>query len=182
MIELTRGFTKARIWLDNLPDFCFSPAEVLEQVFVSHDTYLVETRRAAMELLVPHGGYASYGTLGAEFTPNTSGYLLLRIALSPTIPALWSKYDIRNYVSKPLALHLDATYIGLTRECSEGILAAATNGVLPLGSGTLYFHCGVYELVGSSAKIFETLTSYLLQLLTLSTTITEEEAAKTIVF
>ena len=130
-IDLPRH-RKARVWVDNIPPASFEADETFEQISPAGELVFLETRRVAVELLIPKGARILYGLLGAEFRPSESGELHVLIkTLSSTGPPLENSL---------LPLSLDNVRIGLPTAYVQAVIEGVTlanEGVLP--PGRLYF-------------------------------------------
>src|SRR5713226_8667543 len=73
---------KARVWLNELPDARVKSAKFAEHSVPSGKPALERVRRAAVEILIPHGPRALYGLLGAELLSKESGTFVIRVAVS----------------------------------------------------------------------------------------------------
>lgn len=160
MLLLKWGFSKARIWLDELPNWYYKGTKIIEQQLDSTMSNQPINKSSAIELLVPVGGRFYYGALAVTFVPTTTGPLVIQI------PILESGDNLEDTL---LGDKLDTIIIGLLPEYANGILNGILNTVTAqlLGSGTLSIAGAAHGAVGSSPWIFKLLSRISVKLLTL---------------
>lgn len=149
---------KARIWLDELPDWTYEVVEVIERHREVDSHGLAESRSVAVELFLPTGGRALYGGLGAVFVPKDTKRL--------TVQTFISHGEGKPY-EEALAYRIDDVRRGLPYEFVEGIFDGVlqTDETQFLGAGTLSFRCAVHGYVGSSRSMFQRLSRIVVKLL-----------------
>lgn len=167
--NLSWQHNKAHVWLGELPGWEVGKAQVFEQHRDAPDMKDTDTRSAAVELLIPAGGRAYYGALGAEFVPAPVKQLVVQVPIS---------LDEGQIIPNTLAGRLDTVYTGLPQEYLQGVLNGVMNSVeMPfLGSGTLRFCRSAHGSLGSSIKFFGILTTLVIKLLLLERQAISEEA------
>jgi hypothetical protein len=162
MTQLSLSFLrKARVWTDELPELQFVPGETLEQLLQPAEGRIPDQRKAAVELLAPKGPMAMYGLLGAEFTPDNSNVLRVRVLLG--------RPSGEKYRS-PLVMQSEQPTVGLVKEFAEPILQAAVAEIIkakPWPSGQLTFARAVQGAAGSNSFIFKQLSAILVRLILL---------------
>ncbi len=157
MRELHWGFRKARIWLDELPNWTYAVVNTIERHQGVIDFHSGERQLAAVELFLPRGR-ALYGGLGGVFIPEDTHRLVVQVCISKNEGELYEE---------SLARRVDEVYRGLPQEYVEGVF----EGVLQddqtrlLGAGTLCFSCAVHGRIGSSLWIFQRLSRIIINLL-----------------
>lgn len=162
MIEYTLGANKTRAWWGELPDWSYETGDSIrleldmQGLSASGDS---EIRYGAIEMFILRGSRVLYGGLGAVFSPQREGSLMVEIAMSQDQGQLWSD---------PLSGRTDTAYKGLPYyEYVIGIC----NGILyskykyRLGAGTLRVAWATHGLVGSSPWVFHVLSDSLTGLL-----------------
>lgn len=159
MFEIGLPFHRqARVWIDDLPPASFDADEVYEQIILSGKPIFSETRRVAIELLVPKGARVLYGLLGAEFQPSESGDLRV------VIEALSS--DGSPFENALLPSLLDEVQIGLPRLYVPGVFEGVTRvNEWSLPPGRLHFQAAAYGVVSSCEAIFRVLSFTVVRLL-----------------
>jgi hypothetical protein len=160
MRSLKWGFSKARIWLDELPDWYYEGTEIIERQRESAASNQPINKSSAIELFVPIGGRFYYGALAVTFVPVAAGPLVIQV------PVLDSEDILQNALP---GSKLDTVNIGLLPEYSNGVFDGILNTVTAqlLGSGTVYISGAAHGAVGSSPWIFEVLSRISVRLLTL---------------
>ena len=142
---------KTRVWLDELPDASFASENTLKKTLPASYTDIALGRKAAVEIMAPKGAIIHYGLLGAEFTPNTSAVLRIRVAVG--------KAENKSYQS-PLVLKFEKAIIGLEKDFADEVLRSASDEISKRGqspSGELLFACAVQGAVGSNRVLFRQL-------------------------
>ena len=169
MIELHWRLSKARIWLDTLPDWSYEIDNVIEfprEVFVGNSTGM---RYVAAELFLLRGPRALYGGLGAVFVPRQTHQLIVRVSTSTAAGQIFGESLVGT---------LDTARVGLPNEYVPGVLEGVMNAQesqVP-GPGTLTFSCAVHSELGSSLWVFRVLSRILLRLIGLDKdTVSEED-------
>ncbi len=122
-------------------------------------------QRAAMEIFLPHGGFAGYGLLGAEFVPDHSQYLTIQVATGAT--------SVRQ-VNWALAALVDDVRVGLPDEYADAVLKGAGGQEL-LSGGVLRFAWAAHGMVGSSPMIFLRLATAVVRLISQNATLLSDE-------
>lgn len=174
MFALSWNFNRARIWLDEIPDWNVAKNHVFEHRQEASEMKDTDARSAAIELFLPTGGRAYYGALGAEFVPASERQLVVQILISleegPMIP-------------DALASRNDTVHVGLPQEYLQGVLHGILNTSERhlLGSGTLRFCCAASGSLGSSIKLFGILTALVIQLLLLEKEAVSEDQLLTLI-
>jgi hypothetical protein len=158
MIELYWGFTKARVWLDELPNWTYEVVQTVERHQEVINSGSVERQSAAVELFLPRGGRVLYGGLGAVFTPEDTHQLVAQVLVS---------IDDGKQYEETLAHRVDDVHIGLPQEYVEGVFEGVlqSDETQELDAGTLRFGCAVHGQVGSSRWIFQRLSRMVVKLL-----------------
>ena len=159
MISLNLGLHReVRVWLNELPELSYPIADVVERSIRTKAPVAATVRRAAVEMLIPTGGFAQYGLLGAEFVSGASGELRLQVAVSD---------NGGQRIDWSLASGIDEVRAGLPQEYAESMLdgALTADEVHGLGSGVLRFQHAAYAVVGSSPWIFQHLAVLVVRLL-----------------
>jgi hypothetical protein len=161
-------YRKARIWLGDLPDWSAAVIKTVEYRSNAPRSHFSQLRSAAVEALIPTGGRALYGGLGATFVPKDTGQLCIRISIAA---------DQGELLPDSLAGSLDTVYKGLLEEYVPGIYNTIARSDLPsaLGAGTLHFCRAAHGRIGSAIVVFERLSSIVIQLLCLEQTSASEE-------
>ena len=161
MRSLKWGFSKARIWLDELPDWHYKGTEIIERQLESTVSNRPVNKSSAIELFVPIGGRFYYGALAVTFVPAVAGPLVIQV------PVLDSEDILQDTLP---GSKLDTVIIGLLPEYSNGVFDGILNTVTAqlLGSGTVYISGAAHGAVGSSPWIFEVLSRISVKLLTLA--------------
>lgn len=147
---------KMRVWLGELPPLKYPVVDSLERTLKARRSQIYNRKSAAVEMLIPKGGRAIYGLLGAEFQPELSQELLVKVAVSGTAT---------QQLDWLLASRLDRAYMGLPSEYCHGVLSGALSAAEILGSGLLHINCAAYGEVSSSPIIFNQLASTIVKLL-----------------
>jgi hypothetical protein len=160
MLSLKWGFSKARIWLDELPNWHYKGTEIVERQLDSTMLNPPLNESSAIELFVPIGGRFYYGALAMTFVPASVGPLVIQV------PILESEDLLQDTL---LGNKLDTVLIGLFPEYANGIFDGILNTVTAqlLGSGTLYISGAAHGAIGSSPWIFQVLSRISVKLLTL---------------
>lgn len=162
MIEYTSGANKIRVWWGELPDWSYETGDTihleLDMQGLSSNRNS-EIRYGAIEMFILRGSRVLYGGLGATFSLQRRGPLMIEITMSQDRGQLWSD---------PLSGPTDTVYKGLPYyEYVIGIF----NGILyskykyRLGAGMLRITWATHGLVGSSPWMFHVLSDSLTGLL-----------------
>ena len=129
----------------------------IEQV-VEGVTGTASHKRAAVEVFQPSGGSFRYGLLGAEFSPDLTGRLVVAVPMeSPNTSRVYAE---------PLSGKLDQVVIGGTPQYAAAVVGGIQNmqrDALP--SGCLTFSSIAHGMVGSSPSVFEMLAKAVIRLL-----------------
>lgn len=161
MIEYTSGASKTRVWWGDLPDWSYETGGAvrleLDMPSIS-SAKRSEAGYGAIEMLLPRGGRALYGGLGAMFSPAQKGPLTVEIVIARDQGLVWPH---------SLAARIDTVYKGLPYEFVTGIIDGVllSDNKYNLGSGRLRFAWATHGLVGSSRWIFYVLSDSLMGLL-----------------
>jgi hypothetical protein len=160
MLSLKWGFSEARIWLDELPNWHYKGTQVIERQLDSTISNQLINQSSAIELLVPVGGRFYYGALAVTFVPTTTGPLVIQV------PILDSEDILQDMLPSN---KLDTVLIGLLPEYANGIFDGLLDTVTVqlLGSGTLSISGAAHGAVGSSPWMFKVLSRIAVKLLTL---------------
>ncbi len=160
---------KARIWLGELPDIISPTAKFVERPLEGRAPALTQIQRAAIEMIVPSAGRALYGLLGAEFAPNNSGQLLVKVAVSE---------NVGQEIEWSLASSMDKVCSGLPVEYADRVFDGVVSAGEILGSGVLLINCAAHGAVGSSPRMFQQLALKLVRLIaSQGESVSEEELA-----
>jgi hypothetical protein len=156
----TEGGRSGRAWIDELPELGYGADGFMAQDVEIRTSQLALAFKAAAELRFIAGPMCPYGALGAEYTPNGSGCLTIRI-------------DTCNVTNRPyvgtLAL-TDQVLIGLPSEYADGVMTGVMRAANHLPRpGLLHFGWAAHGLIGSSAVIFERLATLVVTLLSQNT-------------
>jgi hypothetical protein len=175
MRELAWKQNKARIWLEDLPDWSYKAIQMVEWNLPTSNSNVPDRRvhGAAVEMMVHSGPMAIYGALGAIFTPEQRTDLRIQILVSDN-----NGPRLRD----TLALKGEVAHIGFPQEYIAGVIDGVMTGVRKakyaqmLGTGTLSFCHAIHGEVGSSKKVFEMLSWIVVRLLSLNTpTLSDDE-------
>lgn len=160
MVVLSWKFNKARIWLDELPDWEFRETQVFELLQETPEKRYTDACSAAIELLLPIGGRAYYGALGAEYVPAPLKQLVIQVPIT---------LDEGSIIHNAIAGRYDTVRAGLPREYLRGVLDGVQNvpETQSLGPGTLRFCRAAHGSLGSSLWFFGVLSSIVIKLLLL---------------
>lgn len=160
MRELTWKYNKARIWFDEFPNWKYEATQVVEYRLPTCSIQNEGLREVAVEMLIPVGPMAMYGALGATFLPEPRGDLLIQILVS-------SCQEQRYYSA--LVSESERAYIGLPKQYAKGLLESVISleQTRMLGIGTLSFCGAIHGEIGSSAKLFQVVSSAVIRLLCL---------------
>ena len=172
MIEIKlHQHKKARVWINELPNLHLGLANVIERTVPVDRMLLSGVHKAAVELLIPTGGRALYGLLGAEFVPHERKTLEIQVPMPISYGEL---------VSWSLASQIDEVRVNTLPDFAYAILDGAFNAkeFCLLGSGELCFNCVAQGAVGSSQNVFRQLAKIVVKLLFFNEEeIVEEEIA-----
>src|SRR5664279_4593772 len=104
---------RGRVWLGEPPDASYSPTRSLRRVVSSGLAIRPAIRIAGIELVVPRGGMASYGLLGAELLDSErgDGEVNVNVAVS-NVPMHGS-----------LAVMPDRVWVGLPDEYANAVIS-----------------------------------------------------------
>lgn len=158
-LALEKTFRKARVWLGELPPVSYAPSYVSERTLVAEPSNTVKANRAAIEVFIPRGGMFHYGLLGAHFTPDQVGKLVVQVAVES---------DGNEEIDWSLAGRFDKIRVGIPAgRIERSTLAGALIGdaIFKLGSGVLCFDCAASSAAGSAPMIFEMLAGGVVQLI-----------------
>lgn len=161
MREITWRLNRARIWLNELPDWSYEAALVAECQLPAHRMRNENTRYAGVEMFIPAGGMVMYGGLGAIFVPEQTENLLVQVLVSA---------DQGKLFHGMFAVESEITYIGFPKEYSEGLLESVAQfaGTQKLGTGRLSFCRAIHGEVGSSINLFQIVSRAVIRLLCLN--------------
>jgi len=129
---------KMRVWLGELPPLKYPAIDSLERTIKAIISQIYNRKSAAVEMFIPKGGRAISGLLGAEFQPELSQELLVKVAVSETAT---------QQLDWLLASRLDRTYMGLPSEYCHSALSGALSAAEILGSGLLHINCAAHGKV-----------------------------------
>lgn len=169
MFELQWKFIRARFWFGSLPEWDYPVAAELERSYATQAGQSTSGGCAALELLIPRGGRALYGGLGAEFSADDTGNLDVRICIAQ---------DRGQHLEGSLADRLDACYLGLIPDYTDGIFEGVVDTHAPelLGAGRLRFSRGVHGEIGSSKQLFRIMSRIVIRVLTLGDPLIEDNS------
>lgn len=161
--------SKARVWLNELPDWPSQGSELSAERLPASPHADASSRSAAVEYSLA-SCKGRYGALGARFVPDQTGFLVVQVPHSPTLGPL---------VENSLSGGLDTVHQGLATEYVDGVregilISGAAQG---LGAGTLFCGWAAHGLIGSSHYDFAILACSLIQLLVEMPTADEEIVA-----
>ncbi|TAF02394.1 MAG: hypothetical protein EAZ77_18945 [Nostocales cyanobacterium] len=154
---------KARIWNNEgfyFPGYSQSPVfypvleERIEVIDENANISPFSAREVMIEIIVPLGARFLYGCLGAMFSPNDSGKLVLKVAVST---------DVEREVKSSLASLLDTVRVGIPEEYANSVLEGSKSklqepGISKIfGSGEIAFKWGTFGEIGSSRAFFRDL-------------------------
>ena len=161
-IEFPKG-TKARIWIDELPDSRIDASYVIENKVATYCKEGWNVNKIALELYLPKRHHSNYGLLGIEtLSTREQNTLFANIRSNNSNSKLYE--NTMGYGGKTV-------YCGLLDEYAETINRkildfALRNSNLP--SGTIDFIAGAHCEIGSSKAVFGMITEILLSLLYLN--------------
>jgi hypothetical protein len=158
--EIRQSAFALRVWQKEGRISNYVHDEVIQGDLDLHDIAALypETRPTTVEVARMLGHPSSYGLLGAEFMPDSSGRITVEVALSGGADGETVTYD-------SLAAGSDTVRAGLPREYGSAVLQTGTLYASALGPGTLRFDDAAHGMVGSSVAVFGWLTRIVLQLL-----------------
>ncbi len=169
MKEIIWGIRKARLWLNSLPDWTYEDIAIAERRVQELEVRGNDPRCVAVEMVVPVGGRAYYGALGATFIPQHKSRLTIQIRVSA---------DRGRPFYGPLVNKSERSYIGFPQEYVEGFLddMIQFEGIQELGAGTLSFTHAIHGTVGSSKWFFQVIGHIVVRLLSVDMlSLSEEE-------
>lgn len=145
--DLTCLGRQARLWQGTRPSRTYPAVQILERECRVQPTANTQVRQVAIEWRRAVCGPSSYGLLGAQWTPQSTERLLVRVLVSADVP--FPGWDWRSQSSpdpRP----------GLPLEYAKPVLAGAleAEGLPALGAGILCFDQAAHDLVGSSPLVF----------------------------
>ena len=149
--EFDLGITRCRVWFAELPIQRVDYDTLTERLYLAQPSTATEFKVAA-EVLIPRGGRALYGFLGAEFLPAAGDQLLV------SVPALKAASTLRYQGA--LAEQFDTVSCGLMDEYAAFVIQgvdAAANERSVLFSGSLSMICSAHGEVSSNGPIFRSL-------------------------
>src|SRR5579883_2936746 len=117
MREISWKLNKARIWLNEFPNWDYDVAQVEEYHLPADRLRDGNLQSIAIEMLKPTGPIAMYGGLGATFVPEKRENLLVRVFVSTDQGRLC--YDT-------LAIKGETAHIGFPQEYVRGLLEGVT--------------------------------------------------------
>lgn len=154
---------EAKVWFDELPQTLYEANGCLEHAIIVSNRSLAATGQVAAEMMIPTGGRALYGLLGAQMHPKETNSLILKV--------LTSKFEGPPFASTVgLPPPSDYIRIGLPKEYASSIVEGVLSAQEQLGSlptGELIFNCAAHGLAGSSQEFFKCLGNIIVQLLSL---------------
>jgi hypothetical protein len=151
IVTHTTGLSKGRAWLEELPDFCYEAATLLEAEISSVTMPIAAFHQVGVELLYHVSPSHRYGMLGAIYRPNHANTLLIQVNVAHTA---------RSVAVNTLAPEWEEVEIGVPLNYAQAVLEGAkqtANG--SLGPGILHFTCAANGAIGSSAAMFRRLGS-----------------------
>lgn len=166
MLSLQWYYSKARIWVDELPNWHYKETEIIErQIDATMPNKLIH-ESSAIELFVPIGARFYNGALAITFVPAATGPLVIQAPISGSEDTLGTENILQDTVTSN---KLDTLLIGLLPSYANGIFDGILNTATAqlLGSGTLYISGAAYGAVGSSFWMFKVLSRIAVKLLTL---------------
>lgn len=169
MLSVKWNGRRARIWLNDIPDWSYTSTNIVKHVEENKDIGQAHLTSVALELSFPSGP-TSYGGLAVTFLPLESGNLEI------SIPVLNKGEEI---LSDILASKTETVEKALPEGYIEGLLRGflAPEGGDVLGSGKLQVQGALHGYVGSSPIMFSVLGRCVVKLLCLPKPILEEEQA-----
>lgn len=161
---------RARVWLMEQLPARLVDGTPLERVVPGGAKAEESIRMAAVEILIPKGGHALYGLLGAEITPASNRQILIRVTTSG---------DCEPPFHDSIAFAFEDARIGLPAEYAESVFRGALRTCAQIGKpfmGNLDFNCAAHGSVGSCSLIFEWLAAVVTSILSGSEQGSREEA------
>jgi hypothetical protein len=157
--DLTCGSRRARLWQGTLPALTYPVVQVLERGRSARSCMTKQVREVAIEWSRPTCGPSSYGLLGAQWTPQGTARLLVRVLVSADVPVPGPDW-------RPLTS--PSPQPGLSKEYAEPVLMAALEAeeLADLGAGILCYSHAAHDLVGSSPVVFKWLAQAVVRVLT----------------
>jgi hypothetical protein len=153
-------YSRARIWIDELPEAALLSREAKMQTFVFENaTASAHRTRVALEVLKAEGPMSPYGLLGGRFERTDDNKLMVSVSFEISHP--------EKVYPDSLAGKLDVALIGLEKEYASGIRSGIQDleaHALPSGFFTL--NCAACGIVGSSNGMFRSLSRALIRGLT----------------
>lgn len=149
-VEIAIGrYSRARFWFEEWPALDFTISEIIiEEIERVNSTIQPKLKRLAVELFIPHSGFARYGLLGVLFVPSSEHNLM------PKVPVC---NEQGGSIEWSLASSIDHVYSGLLKEYATAVIVGARSNALitNLGFGTLYFGTAAHGLIGSSLFVMQ---------------------------
>jgi hypothetical protein len=150
---------RGRVWIGEVPDVAFAPANTLTFEIVGGKSSFHETRLAAVEVLVPLGPNFMYGLLGGRWQPEPTDVLRVVVGISDSKERLF-----RNN----LTMGLDEVHVGLLSEYAHSVrtgIDLVTGETHGLAGGKLSMNYCAHGAIGSCEAVFKHLAIILVRLL-----------------
>jgi hypothetical protein len=150
-LSLSSAGGRIRVWVGEWPEAEYEPTNLTQQTLIAQTSSITKVATVAVELARWQLGHPStYGLLGAEFTPDDSGRLVIDLATSDDNgpPATWALASSR----------VEDVRIGLPQEYVPGVLKGLSGVEEVFGAGRMRIACAAHGVYGSSQVIFRWLT------------------------
>ena len=159
-------YRQARIWLDELPDACSFPEDILKFNLPAKYKPKMPTQ-AAVEVLVPLGSRSMYGLLGCEYRPSANSELNA---------AIFCDSSKDRVMTTSLASPFEQVYVGLPVEYGEAVkngflLAQQEFGTV---AGKFVISHAAHGEISSCEAIFKHLAVVLMRLVNIENPTDEE--------
>jgi hypothetical protein len=158
---------RAKVWLDEAPPAEFIASFTMTRIVRPEQTVVPLRTIAAIEMMIPHGPFASYALLGGELVPSEADGLEVMLPMSAT----------GRPFAPSLALQTDDVRTGIPEEYADAVFAGIERASGSIGipvKSSLRFRWAAHGLVGSSSSMFNRAAGLVVQLLTLPEDASEE--------